>query len=182
MSQNTTDNQNKENLALDDGRRVKVLSPGMMVFKRFIRNRLAIAGICILVFMFAFSFLGGLISPYSQDQVFYKYDYANKEYAGAVVNTEFRYVTREGQQLPAAARASFNLAAKKDEPTFTASGVTYSVTKVDDNFYRIGTASQLATVTVLGKIADVKPIGDAEISDELKNAAIKAVTSTQSSF
>ena len=182
MSQNTTDNQNKENLALDDGRRVKVLSPGMMVFKRFIRNRLAIAGICILVFMFAFSFLGGLISPYSQDQVFYKYDYANKEYAGAVVNTEFRYVTREGQQLPAAARASFNLAAKKDEPTFTAGGVTYSVTKVDDSFYRIGTASQLGTVTVLGKIADVKPIGDAVISDELKNAAIKAATSKQSSF
>lgn len=182
MSQNTTDNQNKENLALDDGRRVKVLSPGMMVFKRFIRNRLAIAGICILVFMFAFSFLGGVISPYTQDQVFYKYDYANKEYAGAVVNTEFRYVTQEGVQLPAAARASFNLAAKKDEPTFTAGGVTYSVTKVDDNFYRIGTASQLGTVTVLGKIADVKPIGDAVISDELKNAAIKAATSKQSSF
>ena len=182
MSQNTTDNQNKENLALDDGRRVKVLSPGMMVFKRFIRNRLAIAGICILVFMFAFSFLGGLISPYTQDQVFYKYDYANKEYAGAVVNTEFRYTTQEGVQLPAAARASFNLAAKKDEPTFTAGGVTYSVTKVDDNFYRIGTASELGTVTVLGKIADVKPTGDAVISDELKNAAIKAATSKQSSF
>ena len=31
MSQNTTEN-NKETLALDDGRRVKVLSPGMMVF------------------------------------------------------------------------------------------------------------------------------------------------------
>ena len=41
MSQNTT--ENKKNLSLDDGRRVKVLSPGMMVFKRFIRNRLAIA-------------------------------------------------------------------------------------------------------------------------------------------
>ncbi|MGN1020062.1 MAG: ABC transporter permease [Aristaeellaceae bacterium] len=182
MSQNTTDNQKKENLALDDGRRVKVLSPGMMVFKRFIRNRLAIAGICILVFMFAFSFLGGVISPYTQDQVFYKYDYANKEYAGAVVNTEFRYTTREGVQLPAAARASFNLAAKKDDPTFTAGGVTYSVTKVDDNFYRIGTASELGTVTVLGKIADVKPTGDAVISDELKNAAIKAATSGGGTF
>ena len=81
----------KEQLALDDGRRVKVLSPGMMVFKRFIRNRLAIVGICTLIFMFGFSFLGGLISPYRQDQVFYKTDYANKEYASAVVNTEYRF-------------------------------------------------------------------------------------------
>ena len=38
-TQNTTE---KEQLALDDARRVKVLSPGMLVFKRFMRNRLAI--------------------------------------------------------------------------------------------------------------------------------------------
>ena len=37
---------NEQQLSLDDGRRVKVLSPGMMVFKRFIRNKLAIVGIC----------------------------------------------------------------------------------------------------------------------------------------
>ena len=30
-----------EEMALDDARRLKVLSPGMLVFKRFIRNRLA---------------------------------------------------------------------------------------------------------------------------------------------
>ena len=112
---NTAEN---ENLALDDARRVKVLSPGMMVFKRFIRNRLAIAGICILIFMFAFSFLGGLVTPYRQDQVFYTYDYANKEWAGAVVNSEYRYVLREGAELPATARASFNLAAKNGDSTF----------------------------------------------------------------
>ena len=49
MSQTAQEN-NKQNLALDDGRRVKVLSPGMMVFKRFIRNRLAIAGIFYLFY------------------------------------------------------------------------------------------------------------------------------------
>ena len=31
-----------EEMHLDDARRVKVLSPGMLVFKRFIRNRLAV--------------------------------------------------------------------------------------------------------------------------------------------
>ena len=68
MSEKINDNRpelnNQEPMSLDDGRRVKVLSPGMMVFKRFIRNRLAIVGICILIFMFLFSFLGGVISPY----------------------------------------------------------------------------------------------------------------------
>lgn len=181
MSQNTTEN-NKENLALDDGRRVKVLSPGMMVFKRFIRNRLAIAGICILFFMFAFSFLGGLITPYKQDQVFYKYDYANKEYAGAVVNTEYRYVAREGVSLSAAVRANFNLAAKSGVSTFDAAGATYSVVKVDDGFFRIGTAAELGTVTALGKMVDVKPAAGVTISDEVKKAAIAAVTAKQTAF
>ena len=43
---------------LDDEQRVKVLSPSMLVLKRFIRNRLAITGLVILIVMFIFSFLG----------------------------------------------------------------------------------------------------------------------------
>jgi lipopolysaccharide/colanic/teichoic acid biosynthesis glycosyltransferase len=39
-------------LALDDQRRIKVLSPGMLVAKRFFRNRLALIGLVILVVMF----------------------------------------------------------------------------------------------------------------------------------
>ncbi len=178
----TTNNQQTQDLALDDGRRVKVLSPGMMVFKRFIRNRLAIAGICILAFMFAFSFLGGVISPYRQDQVFYKHDYANKEYAGAVVNTEYRYLTRDGKALPAATRAKFTLAAKAGDASFEAGGTTYSVVKVDDGFFRIGTSQQLGTVAALGKIVDVKPIAGTDISDALKNETIAAVKSGKTSF
>lgn len=181
MSQTASEN-NKQNLSLDDGRRVKVLSPGMMVFKRFIRNRLAIAGICILVFMFVFSFLGGVISPYRQDKVFYKYDYANKEYAGAVVNTEYRYVTRGDAELNASVRANFNLAAQNGAASFEAAGKSYSVIKVDDGFYRIGTAKELANVMAMGKIVDVKPIGGAEISDALKSAAVQAVQSGNMSF
>jgi peptide/nickel transport system permease protein len=77
--------QEKEQLALDDARRVKVLSPGMLVFKRFIRNKLAVIGIIILVFMFIFSFLGPLFSPYGISQVFFKEvdepgDYATGKY------------------------------------------------------------------------------------------------------
>ena len=175
------ENENKP-LSLDDGRRVKVLSPGMMVFKRFIRNRLAILGICILVFMFSFSFIGGIVSPYRQDEVFYKYDKANKEYASAVVNTEYRYVLADGAQLPATARASFNLAAKNGQGSFTAGGTTYSVIKVDDGFYRIATGSELGSVTAMGKIAQVKANPGVEISKAVQDAAIAAVKANQTSF
>ena len=183
MSENKTNNT--EQLSLDDGRRVKVLSPGMMVFKRFIRNKLAIAGIIILAFMFAFSFLGGLISPYRQDQVFYKTDSANKEFASAVVNTEYRFLTRDGSQLSTLVRANFSRVVKEagDEGvSFEADGAAWSVQRLAEDFYGIGTAKQLGTVTLLGKIADVKADPGEEISDAVKDAALNAAKSGVDSF
>lgn len=85
---NNMNNSNKP-LALDDKQRIKVLSPGMLVFKRFVRSKLAIAGSIILIFMFLFSFLGALITPYDEKEVFYKYDYMESEYALAVQRNEF---------------------------------------------------------------------------------------------
>ena len=55
----------EQELSLNDDRRVKVLSPGALVAKRFFRNRLAVVGLTMLVVMFVFSFIGGLISPVS---------------------------------------------------------------------------------------------------------------------
>ena len=61
-----SDNKNTAT-ALDDERRVKVLSPGQLVAKRFFRNRLAMVGLIILVTMFVFSFIGGMVSPYGEN-------------------------------------------------------------------------------------------------------------------
>ena len=66
-----SDNKNTAT-ALDDERRVKVLSPGQLVAKRFFRNRLAMVGLIILVTMFVFSFIGGMVSPYGESEVFRK--------------------------------------------------------------------------------------------------------------
>ena len=76
-------NLEKEELALDDANRVQVLSPGMMVAKRFFRNKLAITGLVIIVCMFLFAFLGGVLIPYTQSQVFYTTEEMKKDYAGA---------------------------------------------------------------------------------------------------
>ena len=89
---NQTPEQKPEQLSLNDDRRVKVLSPGAMVAKRFFRNKIAVVGLCILAFMFVFSFVGGLLTPYGENQQFYTTEYLNKPYAGAVLNEEFRYM------------------------------------------------------------------------------------------
>ena len=94
-----TGNQNEE-MHLDDASRVKVLSPGMMVFKRFIRNKLAIVGIVIIAFMFIFSFIGGLVYPYSQSQVFYSTDRILKDYAGATTIDQYQIQQAPGAEIP----------------------------------------------------------------------------------
>ncbi len=177
--------ENEEQLALDDGRRVKVLSPGMMVFKRFIRNKLAIVGICTLIFMFAFSFIGGLVSPYRQDQVFYKVDNASKEYASAVVNTEYRFTAVDGASLSTMVRATFNSQVKssgKDETVFTVDGVTYTAVKMDDGFYILKAGKSLGTVAQLGKIVDIKMEEGAELSDSARSAVQQALKSSETGF
>ena len=49
--------------ALDDEQRVKVLSPGMLVAKRFFRNKLAVAGLVILVAMFLNAVIAAQVLP-----------------------------------------------------------------------------------------------------------------------
>lgn len=128
--------QNQE-MALDDARRVKTLSPGMLVFKRFIRNRLAVIGLVILIVMFLFSFLGPFISPYTETQVFYKGDTISKDYAGAIFNTELRYSVKEGEKFGGAEQARFLLALGKNQPHFKSGENTYTYIAEGENFYRI---------------------------------------------
>jgi len=74
---------------LGDVSRVKVLSPGRQVFKRFIRNRLAVLGTAILLLMFFFSFVFTLFYPYGQKQIFYTYKTQNVDYSMAKVNSAY---------------------------------------------------------------------------------------------
>ncbi len=47
--------------------RVRVLSPGMMVAKRFFRSKLSMVGLLMLVALFLFSFLGPVFSPWVEN-------------------------------------------------------------------------------------------------------------------
>lgn len=89
-----------EEIHLDDVSRVKVLSPGRQVFKRFIRNRLAVFGSVVLIFMFAFSFLGPLFYAHGQTEIFYKYNNQNVNYALAKENSAYNgYVVNDAVEL-----------------------------------------------------------------------------------
>ena len=103
MNEKDNNNTPQQEYSLNDDRRVKVLSPGRLVMQRFIRNRVAVTGLIILAFMFVFSFIGGWISPYTENQLFYREDNQNKQYAGVTENKELRYVEREAGIFPALA-------------------------------------------------------------------------------
>jgi len=50
-------------------REVKIVSLKSIVFKRFIRHRMAVGGVLIVLFMTTFAFLGPVVTPYAPDQV-----------------------------------------------------------------------------------------------------------------
>ena len=84
-----TKKEENSQVRLDDVTRVKVLSPGRQVFKRFIRNRLAVFGSALLIAMFLFSFLGPVFYKYGQKDIFYTYKNENINYALAKENTAY---------------------------------------------------------------------------------------------
>jgi len=50
-------------------REVKIVSLKSLVFKRFIRHKMAVGGVLIVLGISAFSFIGPLVTPYAPDQV-----------------------------------------------------------------------------------------------------------------
>ncbi len=94
------ENTKVETMKLDDTQRVKVLSPSALVLKRFFRNRLAIVGMVIIIVMFLFSFVGGMVIPYGQSQVFYTTEEMKKDYAGATYINDYLLYEMEDAQAP----------------------------------------------------------------------------------
>ncbi|MCR4804729.1 MAG: ABC transporter permease [Clostridia bacterium] len=174
--------ENKEpQYSLNDDRRVKVLSPGAMVAKRFFRNRIAMVGLVILIFMFAFSFIGGIISPYEEDQLFYRTDYLKKEYCSAIENKEFRYLQAPGQDFSSIIQAQMVLALQKKAETFSYKGIDYKVEQAGEDFY----IAHLADGTEIGlAFKDVFSASEegVKMSYDFTREALRAATNGQSRF
>ena len=138
-----------QEMHLDDVARVKVLSPGRQVFKRFIRNRLAVFGSVLLISMFVFSFLGPLAYPYGQKEIFYKYNAQNVNYAQAKENTTYTgYTVDPDVSLNQNAVNEMNTRIRQLQSQGTdmvlypgADGMFYQVDELGENIYSLSQRS-----------------------------------------
>ena len=170
-----------EEYSLNDDRRVKVLSPGTLVAKRFFRNRIAVTGLVILAFMFIFSFIGGLVSPYKEDQKFYRYDIQQKTYAGVIENTEFRYASADGQEFGSILQAQLVLAVQTNKDSFTYKDVTYTVTEEGPDFYSVSIRGGANIGIAYKDVASSSNEGE-KLPYALQFAALKAYTNGETAF
>jgi peptide/nickel transport system permease protein len=168
--------------SLNDDRRVKTLSPTALVVKRFLRNRVAVTGLIILTFMFVFSFIGGVISPYREDQLFYRYDEQNKQYAAVMENKELRYITENEADFPTVARAKLSLALKGNNETFESNGVTYRYEKLSDELYEIFVDGQDEPVALATYDTVSSTSSNAKLPFAFQKAILEAVAGDKSSF
>lgn len=142
---------------LDDVTRVKVLSPGRRVFKRFIRNRLAVFGSVLLIIMFLLSFLGPVFYPYGQKQTFYRYNSQNVNYAQIKDNTVFNgYVINDTVEVNTHVNSNVTTNIK----AMLANGDTvrylrgedaiYAITRLSDDTYTLSRTEESTEIAGFG--------------------------------
>ncbi|MCD8354648.1 MAG: ABC transporter permease [Clostridiales bacterium] len=172
----------EEQYSLNDDRRVKVLTPGAMVAKRFFRNRLAMVGLIMLIAMFLFSFVGGWFSPYDENQQFYTYQLQTKQYAGVVQNDDFRYTVADGQEFSTTVQAYFLLGYNKTDGTedfsFDYKDVTYDAVCEGDAFYSVYSNGVL--VAMASK--DIISVESGSLSFNVKYQALLAYFAGETTF
>ena len=179
--------------SLDDLSRVKVLSPGRKVFKRFIRNRLAVLGSILLITMFVFSFIGPLFYPYGQKQIFYKYDQQKVNYAMAKDNTAYNgFDLGSGIQVEGKVNNVMNSRIKTmisneqaSETVFGESG-TYVIDRVAEDIYQLSAVdvqqvctygdavSEIGAYTMVGKKIEYKTAPVEGLEEAMKKAVAEA--------
>ena len=142
-------------VGLDDVSRVKVLSPGRQVFKRFMRNRLAVFGSGLLILMFVFSFLGPLFYPYGQKEIFYKYDTQNVNYALAKEITSYTgYKLSSDITVPRTVTTSINSMAKKliaadgDGALLVADEDAFLLNRINDDVFNLSSVTTRKVASV----------------------------------
>ncbi len=176
LDENTALNEHiSSSSELGDEQRVKVLSPGMLVIKRFIRNKLAIIGTVIILFMFIFSFIGGLITPYGETEVFTYVGSMSKEYASVTQNVEYRYTVADGKEYSDGAHSKFILAKNKGETFFNYNEHEYSIVFEGEDFYRITGILPVAEVTYFRGVFAVEPEEGQTVSPQLEAQIMSAL-------
>ncbi|MCQ2439885.1 MAG: ABC transporter permease [Oscillospiraceae bacterium] len=180
MNEEIRNSGEEQGYSLNDDRRVKVLSPGALVAKRFFRNRLAVVGLSILVFMFLFSFLGGVISPYGEDEFFYREDVINREFAAVTENTDFRYAAVDSKVFSSPVQAQTMLAIQKGSRSFTYKDITYLLQQEGEDFYTVSLNGEV--IGLACKDIVTSSVEGQKLSFDFIFAALKAYSAAEESF
>ncbi|MBQ0166050.1 MAG: ABC transporter permease [Treponema sp.] len=170
---------------LDDATRVKVMSPGMLVAKRFFRNRLAIVGLIIIFVMFVFAFIGGEIIPYSESQTFYTTDILKKDYAGCVEITDFDYIMHEDAAIPSDLISKFILAITKKQTEFqTRDNSTIVLDEIAPDTYLISRkdGNSLTELSLASKFFFASSSEDISFDFDFCKQALLAIGNASDSF
>lgn len=163
-------------------KREKVLSPGALVRKRFARNRLALVGVGIISFMFLFSFIGGVLSPYGETQVFRKTEVTYKDFAGVAENNDFIYTEQEQGKASPMLKADTILAINNKESSFTSDGMNYTLLKHSDDYYQVATLKEVAQAVSIRNMTSVTIKGTVKDKEAFKAAFIEANKAGNQSF
>lgn len=169
----------EEEYSLSDDRRVKVLSPGQLVAKRFFRNRLAVTGMVILLAMFIFSFVGGLLSPYGEDEKFYRVDVQAKDFAGIIHNEEFRYTVGDNELFKSSVHAQALKAIIQGNDKFEYNDISYELEKLTDDAYVVSSGGK--AVGIASKELVNSSTQDA-VSFDFSLAALRAKADKKKTF
>ena len=184
-------------MSLDSTERIKVLSPGQLIFKRFINNKLAIVGTIILLFMFLFSFVFPLFYPYSQTQLFYKYDDSLIDYAQATVRSDYSTVFLDDstdihysvKNYLTTTINSMEKSGSLEASLSDTEGNTYRLVKEKDNIYSLFLSDRELVASDLGSVEmgsvflkDFTPKANVNIEEGFAEAAVAAATAKKDSF
>jgi len=115
----------------------KKMSLAQLTARRFFRNRLAVVGLALLVGMFLFSFLGGALIPYREDQVFYREQLHKKDYAAVTENNTFHLTPVPGRPDDPVLAAQAALAASRGEKTLHWQETDYRLEGQTDALYHL---------------------------------------------
>lgn len=164
-------------------RETRACSPRKLLLRRFFRNPLAVIGLGIFAFMLAFSFLGGLLSPYAQSQVFRREELVWQVYAQGTRNAELNLTSQSEAMFSQATFAEAVLAVSKAEDHFSYAGQTYTLTQAGADFYTIGASVAVAEARRLANRFTIAPAeGSGALSPSFAAAAQAAIENGQTGF
>ena len=167
----------------EETRGTRALSPRRLLLRRFFRNPLAVIGLILLALMLAFSFLGGLLSPYTQSQVFRREETLWQAYAQGARNTELQLTIQPDAAFPQEAFGQALLAASSGAEQFSYAGQNYTLTRVGEDFYTIGSAVAVAEARILANRFTIAPAeGFGALTPAFAAAAETAIAANHAGF